>query len=94
LILSQVPFYVLLKSEFASVFVPRSIKGVSSPYDWKSRQDMELELAHVNINRSPVIIFDDIATTGVTIKGCISALNTRFFIVPVVWIYGNTGGRI
>ena len=75
-----------LKGPYEALFVDRALSGVHGPWDYANRKDMKL---HREV-ADPVLLIDDIATTGTTLQGCMTALK-GCCVIPVVIVYGDVG---
>lgn len=71
-----------LGCSFVQTFGDRRLEGKAHPRGTRG------EIEVVGRAGDRVVLVDDIATTGLTLEGCIGALGDRF-IVPVVLVYEN-----
>jgi hypoxanthine-guanine phosphoribosyltransferase len=76
----------LVKCEYKAFFASRPRKGGSHPKTFDKRGELELI---ADLNDTPIILIDDIATSGTTIEECMHRLSQKNIVIPIAWVYGG-----
>ena len=71
---------------YSMIFRDRLLKGSSSPKNWYTRNEIEVE-CYPHIDKG-IILCDDVLSSGITMQACLQKLNS-YFVVPIVLIYGD-----
>jgi len=74
--------------KYKKIFKDRFFKGSTSPRNFYTRLIVDVE----ETPDMPLILIDDIISSGTTMESCINALKNKIFIVPLGLIYEDVKG--
>ena len=72
-----------MRLEYRKLFKDRDMKGTTSPRNYYMRLKAEID----GKLDKPIILIDDIASSGTTMESCIKALKDKVFVIPIVLVY-------